>query len=407
MKVAFFVSDRSPIAGGSYTFEERILKGILTLSPSSNHTFVLYVWGDRIPAHLEQMRSTSVEIVCLNRSFSERMKSKLERTVAAISAQLRDPSRNFKIEGWYERYILNYFAVNRVDLTLSLTLACPIVDYPYITTVFDLQHRLQSYFPEVSINGEWDRREQSYLQVLRRATFILTGTEVGKAEIEQFYQIPSSRIKVIPFPTPQFTLPSEIDRDRILKKYHLPSNYLLYPAQFWSHKNHVGLLMAIECLQKKYHLDFSLVLIGADKGNEAYVKEMVEKLDLSKQVHFLGFVPQVEMAPLYQNAFALTFVTFFGPDNLPPLEAMALGCPVIASRVSGAEEQLGDSALLVDPTQPEEIALAIKSLWEDPDLRQSFIDRGFVRANKWSTKDYVKELFSVIDDFEAIRRCWK
>lgn len=407
MKVAFFVNDRSPIAGGSYTFEDRILKCILALAPSSNHTFAVYVWGEQIPAHLEQMRSTSVEIVCLNRSFSERMKSKLERTVAAISSQLRDPRRNFKVEGWYDRYILNSFEVNRVDLTLSLTLGCPILDYPYITTVFDLQHRLQAYFPEVSINGEWDRREQSYVKILGRATYILTGTEVGKAEIEKFYQIPAERIKVIPFPTPQLTAQIEAEPGNILEKYHLSSNYLLYPAQFWSHKNHIGLLLAIECLKKKYHLDFSLVLIGADKGNAAYVKEMVEKLDLSEQVHFLGFVPQADLTALYQNAFALTFVTFFGPDNLPPLEAMALGCPVIASRVSGAEEQLGDSALLVDPKQPEEIALAIKSLWENTDLRQAFIDRGLARANSWTTEDYAKKLFAIIDDFEPIRRCWK
>ncbi|MFM6269445.1 MAG: glycosyltransferase, partial [Dolichospermum sp.] len=55
------------------------------------------------------------------------------------------------------------------------------------------------------------------------------------------------------------------------------------------------------------------------------------------------------MTSLYINAFSLAFMSFFGPDNLPPLEAMALGCPVIASKVSGSEEQLGNNALLVNP----------------------------------------------------------
>jgi glycosyltransferase involved in cell wall biosynthesis len=100
-------------------------------------------------------------------------------------------------------------------------------------------------------------------------------------------------------------------------------------------------------------------------------------------------------------------MTFFGPDNLPPLEAMALGCPVIASNVSGAKEQLGDAALLVDPKKPEEIAEAIKSLSEDSALRQDLIKRGLIRAYRWTAQDYVKEIFSVIDNFEAIRRCWK
>ena len=150
-----------------------------------------------------------------------------------------------------------------------------------------------------------------------------------------------------------------------------------------------------------------MVLVGADHGNEAYVREMVVKLDLSKQVYFLGFVPQSDIPQLYQNAFALTFLSFFGPDNLPPLEAMALGCPVIASNVSGASEQLQDAALLVDPKQPEEIAIAVKSLLEDAALRQNLIETGSLRAKQWMADDYIGEIFSVLDDFEAIRRCWQ
>ena len=150
-----------------------------------------------------------------------------------------------------------------------------------------------------------------------------------------------------------------------------------------------------------------MVLVGADQGNEAYVREMVVKLDLSKQVYFLGFVPQSDMQQLYQNAFALTFLSFFGPDNLPPLEAMALGCPVIASNVSGASEQLQDAALLVDPKQPEEVAIAVKSLLEDAALRQNLIETGSLRAKQWMADDYIGEIFSVLDDFEAIRRCWQ
>ena len=134
---------------------------------------------------------------------------------------------------------------------------------------------------------------------------------------------------------------------------------------------------------------------------------MVKEINLSKQVYFLGFVPLSDMSSLYRNAFALSFMSFFGPDNLPPLEAMALGCPVIAANVSGAKEQLGEAALLVDPKKPEEIAFAIKSLYDDSILRQNLIEHGLIRANSWTAEDYIKEIFSVLDDFEAIRRCWK
>jgi len=282
------------------------------------------------------------------------------------------------------------------------------MDIPYIVTVWDLQHRVQSYFPEVSTNGEWDGREEFLSKTLRRASYILTGTEIGKAEVEYFYQVPSERIKVLPFPTPLFVLnPPPTQNKEILKKYSIPENYLFYPAQFWPHKNHVNLLLAVQILKDRYNINFPVVFSGSDKGNQEYINKQISKLNLSDQVYFLGFVPQEDLVSLYRNAFTLTFLTFFGPDNLPPLEAFALGCPVIASQVSGSQEQLGDAALLVNPKDPEHIALAIKSLWDDINLRQTLVQRGFARAAQWTAEDYVKGVFSILDEFEAIRRCWK
>jgi glycosyltransferase involved in cell wall biosynthesis len=109
---------------------------------------------------------------------------------------------------------------------------------------------------------------------------------------------------------------------------------------------------------------------------------------------------------LYRKAFALTYVTFFGPENLPPLEAFALGCPVIASNVEGAQEQLGDAAVLVDPKDPREIAFAVKALHDDVIWRQTLIQRGLKRAGRFTGEDFVNGILSVLDDFELVRRCW-
>jgi glycosyltransferase involved in cell wall biosynthesis len=412
MKVALFVSCQVPEAGGSYTFESQLLDTLLELQADSRHTFILYVSGQEIPTYLSE---SSLQIVPCYLSTAEKIRLATFAIIAAILSKLRHPIERFSVKGWREQHLLRLLKINQIDLTLSLEPNFHTLEYPYITTIWDLQHKLQSYFPEVSADGEWDRREKFYTSMLGRAVCIITGTETGKAEIEKFYQIPAERIKVIPFFTPQFALTSAPlvdvaspveDRDSIAK-YHLPDRYLFYPAQFWPHKNHVGLLLAIKCLKEKYDLEFSLVLVGADKGYKSHVINKIEELDLSKQVYLLDFVPQVEMAPLYRHAFALIFMTFFGPDNFPPLEAMALGCPVIASNVSGAKEQLADAAILVDPRQPEAIALAIKSLVEDPILRQNTIESGLKRANQWTAKDYIKDVFVAIDDFEAIRCNWQ
>jgi glycosyltransferase involved in cell wall biosynthesis len=411
MKVALFVSCQVPEAGGSFTFESQLLDTLLKIHVESKHTFILYVSGREIPTYLLE---SSLQIVPCYLSKTAKIKLTVLATIAAILYKIRHPIERFSVKKWREQHLLDLLKINQIDLTLSLEPNFHTLEYPYITTIWDLQHKLQPYFPEVSADGEWDRREEFYRKMLGRAAYIITGTETGKAEIEKFYQIPAERIKVIPFFTPQFavtadplvSVASPVEH-REIAKYALPERYLFYPAQFWPHKNHVGLLLAIKCLKEKHNLEFSLVLVGADKGYKSHVVDTIEKLDLAKQVHILDFVPQVDMAPLYRHAFALVFVTFFGPDNFPPLEAMALGCPVIASNVSGAQEQLADAAILVDPTQPEAIALAIKSLVKDPILRQQKIERGLSRANQWTATDYIKAVFATIDDFEAIRRNWK
>ena len=94
---------------------------------------------------------------------------------------------------------------------------------------------------------------------------------------------------------------------------------------------------------------------------------------------------QNELIALYKDAFALIFLSFFGPDNLPPLEAFGLGCPVIASNVSGSQEQLSDYAILVDPHNENQVAHAIKTLYEKPEIRKDLIKRGYERARSGCT----------------------
>lgn len=404
MKVGIFIGEL-PESGGVYTFESEIIRSLVNFGAESGHTFILLSWNKTPPSEIPSVQH--IQFISLYPTFKERVRSKLYRIRINLLKKLRNSNINFTVEDWYKEVFVSSIVRSEIDITWSFTPGCLTMDIPYITTVLDLQHRLQPYFPEVSTEGQWNKREQLYATNLRRAAFIITGTEVGKTEIERFYQVPAERIKILPFPTPQFALHAlQSNEKQILAKYNIPENYLFYPAQFWPHKNHVNLLLAVKWLRDKHNLIFPLVLVGSNKGNQPYIKQLVTEFNLSEQVYFLGFVSQEDLISLYRNAFILTFVTFFGPDNLPPLEAFALGCPVVASEVSGAKEQLGDAALLVEPKNPEQIALAIKSLWDNRILRQTLVERGLARASKWTGQDYVKGVFAILDEFETIRCCW-
>ena len=400
MKVGIFVGAMPPTAGGGFTISNDILEALVKLE--GKHTFV--VFGNLSEDQRGQLTAKQIQVVPLLRYLPITFKSRLMRVASIFAMNLPILRNGIKLTDWFQRTVCDL----GIELVWFLTPYSVEVDVPFISTIWDLQHRLQPWFPEVSRNGEWLRREEFYSTAIRRAYAVIAGTEAGETEIANFYGIPPNRIKLIPHPSPTFALNASKDTSRdTLAKYHIPEGYLFYPAQFWPHKNHVGLLLALSLLREKHGLNLPVVFVGSDMGNTKYVRHTADHLRLSSQVHFLGFVPRDDMIGLYRNAFAMTYLTFFGPENLPPLEAFALGCPVIASNVTGAHEQLGDAALLVDPKDEAQIANAIKRLYDDPTLRDTLVARGIARASKWTAEDYVKRVLAIIDDFEPIRRCWE
>jgi glycosyltransferase involved in cell wall biosynthesis len=402
VKIGIYLQDQDPEKGGSFTFENQILRAFLVLASQSKHEFTVLKGGYKDTFSLSQIDT-------FEQSFQGTSKSNLRylsifffKRVKQIIPRLENLFRIVK--AGQRRSIAKKLGL---QLIWSISQGAYTQEVPYITPIFDLQHRLQPFFPEVSANGEWKERESIVCPLISQAAMLIVGTQVGKSEVELFYNASSERIRVIPFPTPLFDKQeNKIDSRWIFKKYSLPDNYLFYPAQFWPHKNHANLLLAVFLLKKQFDLSVSVILVGSNKGNLGYIHELISQYNLLGQVKVLGFVPRSDLAALYENAIALTFVSFFGPDNLPPLEAFSLGCPVIAADVPGAQEQLGDAAKLVDPKNADHIALAIKAFWENAELRQTYIRKGHERASQWSAQDYVQEVFKLFDELEPILSCW-
>jgi glycosyltransferase involved in cell wall biosynthesis len=257
----------------------------------------------------------------------------------------------------------------------------------------------------MSARGTWDSREAAHRAFLQRATKIVTGTEVGRAQLRGFYQIADDNILTLPHPTPSYVATKATPDVDIAAKLGLRDPFVLYPAQFWPHKNHANLVLAISELKRR-GLTVSLALPGSDQGNRAFVAKLAAREGIEDQVKFLGFVSRPDLVALYRRALALSYVSWCGPENLPPLEAFALGCPVIASRIPGADEQLGEAALFCEPGDPENIADAIERLHRDASARARLIEAGRRRSTRFTPTDYVTGIFDALNRFEAIRRCW-
>lgn len=304
---------------------------------------------------------------------------------------------------------------NRCGIELMLYPAQSLLAFeagiPYVMAIHDLQHRLQPEFPEVSANGEWALREYCLRHGTRHATLLLADSEVGKEDILNFYgaySVTSDRVKVLPFlPACYLTAHvSEGDRLRLRTTHHLPEHYVFYPAQFWPHKNHARVVRALALLKRQYQLKVPAVFCGSYTGEIRYrtfreIMSLARQLGLLDQVHYLGYVADADMSGLYAGATALVMPTFFGPTNIPLLEAWAFGCPALTSDIRGIREQAGDAAILVDPRSVEAIADGIYRLWTDPKLRGALAERGRQRLAAYTPDDYRRRLTEILEEGKA------
>jgi glycosyltransferase involved in cell wall biosynthesis len=160
-------------------------------------------------------------------------------------------------------------------------------------------------------------------------------------------------------------IPLGVDHERLTPGDGPREPFLLYPANPWPHKNHARLYEAFALVRQR-RPELRLVLTGT--GHAAALPDGVENR---------GRVPFDELVRLYRTASALVFPSLYEGFGLPPVEAMACGCPVAASNAASLPEVCGDAAELFDPLSPEDMARAIDAVLAEP---AGYTERGLARA---------------------------
>ena len=274
-----------------------------------------------------------------------------------------------------------------------------LIPVPALVSVHDLMHRYETRFPEVSANGEYGRREYAFRNICKWAIGIVVDSAVGRDHVIQSYGVEKKRIHALPYVAHEsvYSTAARADFD---KRYNLPKKYLFYPAQFWEHKNHKGLIKAMARLRSDIP-DLRLVLVGAVKNAYEPSLKLAGELGVADRITILGYIPDEDIPEFYRRARALVMPTYFGPTNIPPLEAMALGCPVAVSKIYGMPEQVGDAALMFDPKSEEEISDAILRLWMDDKLCNDLSVKGKARDRNWRQSHFNAVLADILE--QALR----
>ena len=220
----------------------------------------------------------------------------------------------------------------------AVNLPVPPRSMPTVQTLCDVQHR---DLPHLFSRVERLYRSYFYERAARKADAIVTISDFAKQTIVDHLGVPPEKV---------FTAHLAVDADQFVPNLEAREDFVFYPARGWAHKNHAKLFDAMRLLETE-RPGLRLVLTGGALENLT---------DVPGNVDVKGLVPFAELLELYRSAKCLVFPSLYEGFGLPPLEAMASGCPVAASTAGSLPEVCGDAAVMFDPHSPRAIADAIK-----------------------------------------------
>ena len=388
--------------GGIFQYEQAFLAALGEISPRVSNELVYISATNRDLVTLARTAGLSFQglpVQVLDEVHKRRMDYVGPQE---ISSSAIDPDRIF-----YDRAGADRLRKCHIDLLLQLS---PVSNafsmrLPFVCPIFDLNHRLQPEFPEVSEDGEFQRREYFYINTCRYATLVLADSPIGRDAILQYYghYIDAERIRILPYypPIARRPAPCETDRLRVAQIYSLPDRYFFYPAQFWRHKNHAAILEALNLVRRQHGVALNVVFCGSYADyhrarNYDELQALIDRLGVRDNIAFLGSVPDADMPALYAMSAGLVMPTFFGPTNIPPLEAWLYERPVICSNISGIREQIGNAGLLVDPRSPAELADAMLKIWTQESAGDALVKAGRERLATFNWRAFVDGVEEIV-----------
>ena len=376
IKVAL-ICQNNMFAGGATTYESNIASYLLEENEENLEFIIFQAKSYKSRINLGHVRSYRIGII---RQFGAFLRS----TVFGLEI-LR--ITGFRL-GQLERILIKS-NVNFAYFLSPNPLALGILDIPMVNTVWDLGHRDLPEFPEVAGDGRFKKREYFYSNVLSRSSIVVTDSEETRNRLIAVYNLDSTRVLSAGlFPSVK---DGSLSTDINFEFEGEP--FFLYPAQFWPHKNHKLLIefMKIFCISNP---SYKLIFTGSDKGNLPEIKDEIVNANLQNNIIILGFVENELLTKLMISAVGVLFVSRLGPTNLPPLEALSLGTPVVVTHSNcNLLHDPKNGVWVIEDNSISSLIDAVNELIsiEKPKLRWSFHE-----ANQTSAKGIITSIANFV-----------
>ena len=257
--------------------------------------------------------------------------------------------------------------------------------------------------------------------VKKHATHILTPTEFTKQDLIKTLNIPANKITPVWHGFDQELYKPNPDKNHESAKY---GEYIFYIGRLETKKNIVNLIKAFDLLRTNCHSDpaisrhsepageesrssdrtpqlptsnYKLLLAGKPSHGYDQIKEIINNSPYKKDIIELGYLAEEDVPVYMSNAAIFAFPTSFEGFGIPIIQAMACGCPVIASNNTCIPEITGGAAILIDPKNPEEIAKAMQEILTNKEKQKELIQKGLQQVKKFSWQTSAKETLKVLE----------
>lgn len=263
-----------------------------------------------------------------------------------------------------------------------------------IITIYDFSFTLYPHWhPKERINYF----NKNFWQNIERADKIIVISDYIKKEGVHF-GLPEEKLRTVHlgFNDEVFKIYPSQDLQSIRNKYSLPEHFILYVGSIEPRKNLKNLLRAYISLDGGLRQDLKLVLVGFKGWQNKEIMKLLKKA--KSDVIYLGYLSDKELGELYNIATLFVYPSLYEGFGLPPLEAMACGCPVMVSKTASLPEVCGDAVQYIDPHDVDSIAEGIEKVLSDETLRKSLVVKGLERSKLFSWERTAKEHIKVFEE---------
>jgi glycosyltransferase involved in cell wall biosynthesis len=351
----------------------------------------LSIFTREITANLIMLNPDLFDVICTN-DFIPDYKSK--RLTSKYLSPDYGIAGNFLRWTWDQTFLVYEYKRHDYDLLFSTVQEAPVLIKNKAIVIHDI---LPIRFPEI-----FPRMKYYFYYVLpiilKTSRFIFFNSKSTQKEVFDYYNLENIPYSIIYHGYDQ-KLFFPIGKGYIRKKYGI-EKYYCYVGDMRPYKNLTNAIIAF----KKANLNDIYFLIAGKKDHKFYpeLKILTDNLNVSDKVIFLDYIPREEVPHLYRNAIGLFFPSRYEGFGLPPIEAMAVGTPVITTKMTSLPEVCADAALYIDPDNTEEMAQALIKLSEDLSMRECLSQLSLARSKKFNwvktTREHLDILISLINE---------